>query len=61
MAWCQIKSTKNLFKYLSGAQRLGKSVSETKCGAQKIYNATVHGLNCKQMGKKYISGDTGAG
>ena len=36
-------------------------VSEANGGAHKIYNATVHALICKAMGKKYIIGDTGAG
>ena len=51
----------NLSKYLGGAQIWAKVVSEANGGAHKIYNATVHALICKSMGKKYIVGDTGAG
>ncbi len=51
----------NLSNYLSGAQIWAKVVSEANGGAHKIYNATVHALICKAMGKKYIVGDTGAG
>jgi tryptophan synthase beta subunit len=51
----------NLSKYLGGAQIWTKVVSEANGGAHKIYNATVHALICKNMGKKYIVGDTGAG
>ena len=40
---------------------MAKVVSEANGGAHKIYNATVHALICKSMGKKYIVGDTGAG
>ena len=36
-------------------------MSDANGGAHKIYNATVHALICKTMGKKYIVGDTGAG
>ena len=51
----------NLSKHLGGAQIWAKVVSEANGGAHKIYNATVHALICKAMGKKYIVGDTGAG
>ena len=51
----------NLTKQLDGAQIWAKVVSEANGGAHKIYNATVHALICKTMGKKYIVGDTGAG
>ena len=51
----------NLTEYLGGAQIWAKIVSEANGGAHKIYNATVHALICKSMGKKYIVGDTGAG
>tara|TARA_Y100000817_G_scaffold76911_1_gene59195 strand:+ start:1349 stop:2584 length:1236 start_codon:yes stop_codon:yes gene_type:complete len=51
----------NLTDYLGGAQVWSKIVSEANGGAHKIYNATVHALICKSMGKKYIVGDTGAG
>ena len=51
----------NLSNYLGGAQIWAKVVSEANGGAHKIYNATVHALICKAMGKKYIVGDTGAG
>ena len=52
---------KNLSNYLGGAQIWAKVVSEANSEAHKIYNATVHALICKAMGKKYIIGDTGAG
>ena len=51
----------NLTRQLGGAQIWAKVVSEANGGAHKIYNATVHALICKTMGKKYIVGDTGAG
>ena len=51
----------NLSNHLGGAQIWAKIVSEANGGAHKIYNATVHALICKAMGKKYIVGDTGAG
>ena len=51
----------NLTEYLGGAQIWAKVVSDANGGAHKIYNATVHALLCKSMGKKYIVGDTGAG
>ena len=51
----------NLSNQLGGAQIWAKVVSEANGGAHKIYNATVHALICKAMGKKYIVGDTGAG
>ena len=55
------KKLENLTDYLGGAQIWTKVVSEANGGAHKIYNATVHALICKSMGKKYIVGDTGAG
>ena len=51
---------KRLSTHLGGAQIWAKIVSEANGGAHKIYNATVHALICKEMGKKYIVGDTGA-
>ena len=51
----------NLSNHLGGAQIWTKVVSDANGGAHKIYNATVHALICKSMGKKYIVGDTGAG
>ncbi len=51
----------NLSRQLGGAEIWSKVVSEANGGAHKIYNATVHALICKSMGKKYIIGDTGAG
>ena len=51
----------NLTRHLGGAQVWAKVVSDANGGAHKIYNATVHALICKSMGKKYIVGDTGAG
>ena len=51
----------NLTNHLGGAEIWAKVVSEANGGAHKIYNATVHALICKAMGKKYIVGDTGAG
>ncbi len=51
----------NLTNHLGGAQIWAKVVSDANGGAHKIYNATVHALICKSMGKKYIVGDTGAG
>ena len=50
-----------LTDYLGGAQIYAKVVSEANGGAHKIYNATVHSLNAKRAGKKYIVGYTGAG
>ena len=50
-----------LSNHLGGAQIWAKVVSDANGGAHKIYNATVHALICKSMGKKYIVGDTGAG
>ena len=41
----------NLSNYLGGAQIWAKVVSEANGGAHKIYNATVHALICKSMGK----------
>ena len=46
----------NLSNHLGGAQIWAKIVSEANGGAHKIYNATVHALICKAMGKKYIVG-----
>tara|TARA_B100001250_G_scaffold411783_1_gene441251 strand:+ start:745 stop:1980 length:1236 start_codon:yes stop_codon:yes gene_type:complete len=51
----------NLSDHLKGPQIWAKVVSDANGGAHKIYNATVHALICKSMGKKYIVGDTGAG
>ena len=51
----------NLTNYLGGAEVWAKIVSDANGGAHKIYNATVHALICKNMGKKFIVGDTGAG
>ncbi len=51
----------NLTNYLGGAQIYAKVVSEANGGAHKIYNATVHCLIAKNVGKKFIIGDTGAG
>ncbi len=51
----------NLSNHLGGAQIWAKVVSDANGGAHKIYNATVHALICKSMGKKFIVGDTGAG
>ncbi len=51
----------NLSNHLGGAQIWAKIVSDANGGAHKIYNATVHALICKEAGKKYIIGDTGAG
>ena len=50
-----------LSNHLGGAQIYAKMVSEANGGAHKIYNATVHCLIAKKIGKKYIIGDTGAG
>ena len=44
----------NLSRHLGGAQIWAKVVSEANGGAHKIYNATVHALICKTMGKKYL-------
>ena len=51
----------NLTRHLGGAQIWAKVVSESKGGAHKILNATVHCLIAKKAGKKFIVGDTGAG
>ena len=40
-----------LSNHLGGAQIWAKVVSEANGGAHKIYNATVHALICKAMGK----------
>ena len=42
----------NLSRHLGGAQIWAKVVSEANGGAHKIYNATVHALICKAMGKR---------
>ena len=42
----------NLTNHLGGAQIWAKVVSEANGGAHKIYNATVHALICKAMGKE---------
>ena len=44
----------NLSTYLGGAQIWAKVVSEANGGAHKIYNATVHALICKAMGKNIL-------
>src|SRR6056300_124690 len=41
----------NLTNHLGGAQIWAKVVSEANGGAHKIYNATVHALNCEAMRK----------
>ena len=51
----------NLTKHLGGAQIYCKLVSKATGGAHKAYNAVVHSLICKRLGKTYIGGDTGAG
>tara|TARA_B100000686_G_C16797314_1_gene983344 strand:+ start:1593 stop:2822 length:1230 start_codon:yes stop_codon:yes gene_type:complete len=51
----------NLSKYLGGAQIYCKLVSKATGGAHKAYNAVVHALICRRLGKKNIGGDTGAG
>ena len=51
----------NLSSYLKGPEIWAKVVSDANGGAHKIYNAVVHALICKSIGKKYIVGDTGAG
>ena len=51
----------NLSNHLKGPEIWAKVVSDANGGAHKIYNAVVHALICKSMGKKYIVGDTGAG
>ena len=51
----------NLTKYLDGAQIYAKVVSEARGGAHKIYGAITAAMLCKQMGKKYLVTDTGAG
>ena len=45
----------NLSNYLGGAQIWAKVVSEANGGAHKIYNANVHALICKSMGKKFLT------
>ena len=52
---------RKFIKPFGGAQIWAKVVSDANGGAHKIYNATVHCLNLKSMGKKFIVGDTGAG
>ena len=51
----------NLTKYLGGAQIWCKDVSAINGDAHKAYHATVNALICKESGKKFIVGDTGAG
>ena len=51
----------NLTKHLGGANIWCKLVSKATGGAHKCYNATVHSLLAKRLGKKNICGDTGAG
>ena len=51
----------NLTKHLGGAQIYCKLVSKATGGAHKAYNAVVHALIAKHLGKSYIGGDTGAG
>ena len=43
----------NLSNHLGGAQIWAKVVSDANGGAHKIYNATVHALICKSLGKKF--------
>ena len=52
---------KNLTKYLGGAQIWCKDVSAINGDAHKAYHATVNALICKESGRKFIAGDTGAG
>ena len=52
---------KNLTRYLGGAQIWCKDVSAINGDAHKAYHATVNALICKESGKRYIAGDTGAG
>jgi tryptophan synthase beta chain len=51
----------NLTKYLGGAQIWCKDVSAINGDAHKAYHATVNALICKESGRKFIAGDTGAG
>ena len=51
----------NLTKHLGGAQIYCKLVSKATGGAHKAYNAVVHALIAKHLGKTFIGGDTGAG
>ncbi len=51
----------NLTKHLGGAQIYCKLVSKATGGAHKAYNALVHCLIAKRLGKEFIGGDTGAG
>ena len=51
----------NLSNHLGGAQIWAKVVSEANGGAHKIIMQQFTALICKQVGKKYIVGDTGAG
>ena len=51
----------NLTKHLGGAQIWCKDVSAINGDAHKAYHATVNALICKESGKRYIAGDTGAG
>ena len=52
---------KNLTKHLGGAQIWCKDVSAINGDAHKAYHATVNALICKESGRKFIAGDTGAG
>ena len=51
----------NLTRHLGGAQIWCKDVSAINGDAHKAYHATVNALICKESGKRYIAGDTGAG
>ena len=51
----------NLTNHLGGAQIWCKDVSAINGDAHKAYHATVNALICKESGKKFIAGDTGAG
>ncbi len=51
----------NLTKYLGGAQIWCKDVSAINGDAHKAYHSVVNALICKESGKKFIAGDTGAG
>ena len=50
----------NLTKYLGGAEIWCKDVSAINGDAHKAYHATVNALICKESGKKFLAGDTGA-
>ena len=51
----------NLTRHFGGAQIWCKDVSAINGDAHKAYHATVNALICKESGKRYITGDTGAG